>query len=525
MKPTPDKYSLIIIGGGIVGLSTAITWSKNRDSSQYPVLLLEKQPIVGGMVTSFKRKGFIFDTAQLVPDPLELFKYLEIDCELIKFKNYFSRIFLVNGNNATEIRIPSGYNEFREMLLDRYPSQKKSINRFFDYSKKMFDELQYLKLEPTLFDLLFILFKCPKTVFNSGRTFSEYFRKFGFSDPELSEIFDVFAAFSGLPSERAVAMMTVAAMNTSLLGPWRPTKGFIHLPHAMKRKALDLGCEIRTRANVKQIVVENGIATGVRLETGEFIKSDTIVTTIDTKTALFNLIGRDVLHEINPKYTEKADQVNMSPSSMIISLGLDDYIDLDSLGLNCGYNVITTGKGTFERLFKAFDNGEYILDDKCFHTAVICPSLITGGKPVIIIRVVPMPIGNWKLLRETDYSLYTKKKEEVADFYIKQIERYLIPDLSKHIIVRDIASPATFERYSGSPSGSNYDMSPYPDNFGLKRLPTRTPVKGLFQPKFSHGIWPSMQAGIQVVDMILGGEIMNGYSRYREKIPAPVIRD
>lgn len=293
----------------------------------------------------------------------------------------------------------------------------------------------------------------------------------------------------------------------------------------MKRKALDLGCEIRTRANVKQIVVENGIATGVRLETGEFIKSDTIVTTIDTKTALFNLIGRDVLHEINPKYTEKADQVNMSPSSMIISLGLDDYIDLDSLGLNCGYNVITTGKGTFERLFKAFDNGEYILDDKCFHTAVICPSLITGGKPVIIIRVVPMPIGNWKLLRETDYSLYTKKKEEVADFYIKQIERYLIPDLSKHIIVRDIASPATFERYSGSPSGSNYDMSPYPDNFGLKRLPTRTPVKGLFQPKFSHGIWPSMQAGIQVVDMILGGEIMNGYSRYREKIPAPVIRD
>ena len=128
-------------------LSTAITWSKNRDSSQYPVLLLEKQPIVGGMVTSFKRKGFIFDTAQLVPDPLELFKYLEIDCELIKFKNYFSRIFLVNGNNATEIRIPSGYNEFREMLLDRYPSQKKSINRF-SLEKCLMNSI--FKVEPTL---------------------------------------------------------------------------------------------------------------------------------------------------------------------------------------------------------------------------------------------------------------------------------------------------------------------------------------------------------------------------------------
>jgi len=43
-------------------------------------------------------------------------------------------------------------------------------------------------------------------------------------------------------------------------------------------------------------------------------------------------------------------------------------------------------------------------------------------------------------------------------------------------------------------------------------LPTRTPIKGLFVPKFSHGIWPSMQAGLQVVDMISGGKIMNGNS-------------
>ncbi|NLD91321.1 MAG: FAD-dependent oxidoreductase [Fibrobacter sp.] len=84
MKPLLDKYSLVIIGGGIVGLSAAIAWAKNRDTSKYPVLLIEKQPVVGGMVTSFKRKGFLFDTAQLIPDPLELFRYLQIDCELKK---------------------------------------------------------------------------------------------------------------------------------------------------------------------------------------------------------------------------------------------------------------------------------------------------------------------------------------------------------------------------------------------------------------------------------------------------------
>lgn len=516
MKPISDKYSLIIIGGGIVGLSSAITWSKNHDTAQYPVLLLEKQPIVGGMVTTFKRKGYAFDTAQLIPDPLELFKYFEIDCELKEFENYFARIFLVNNNNTTEIRIPSGYDQFKEMLLERYPSQKIAIDKFFSYSKKMFEELQYLKLEPTVLDLFSLLLKCPKTVRNSNKTFLEYFEMFGFSDQELTAIFDVFAAFSGLPAERTVAMMTVAAMNTSLLGVWRPAKGFIHLPHAMKRKAIDLGCEIRTRTTVSKIVVHNGRAAGVELNTGEFIKADTIISTVDTKVAINDLIGMDILKKVNAGYARKAKRVTMSPSAITISLGLDESIDLYSLGLDCGYNVITTGKGTFEKLFKAFDNSEYLLDEKCFHTAVICPSLTTGGKPVVIIRVVPMPMANWKQLRETDYALYTKKKEEIADFYIRQVERYLIPNLSRHIVVRDIATPATFERYSGSASGSNYDMSPYPDNFGLKRLSTRTPIKGLFLPKFSHGIWPSMQSGIQVVDMILGGRIMNGYSRYRE---------
>jgi hypothetical protein len=33
---------------------------------------------------------------------------------------------------------------------------------------------------------------------------------------------------------------------------------------------------------------------------------------------------------------------------------------------------------------------------------------------------------------------------------------------------------------------------------------------------YTYMIWPSMIAGLQVVDMITGGEIMEGYSRYRE---------
>jgi len=510
-----NKYSLIIVGAGITGLSTAIAYAKNVDVFKNPVLLLEQNSIVGGMVTSFRRKGFLFDTAQIISDPIDLFNYFGINISLKKFQGYYVRIFLVKNGNTKEYRIPCGLDNFRESLVQEFPGEVKAINKFFSYSASMFDELKYLKLEPTIPDLIRILIKCPKTVINSKKTFKEYLKKFGFKDGRLEEIFDVFASFSGMPAGRAIAMMTVGAMNTSLIGSYCPEKGFIRLPLVLKKRSEELGCKVQTNTKVKKILVKNNKATGVMLDDGKILEANNVVTTADTKVAMKELVGLDIMKQVDKKYAEKANEVRMSSSAFIISLGLNSDVNLKEMGFDCGYNVITTEGDTFENFFKEFDRGEYKLDENEFHCAVICPSLTTGGKPVLIIRVVPMPMKNWKILRETDYSEYEIQKQKVADFYIDKVEKYLIPGLSNYIVYTNIATPATFERYIGTPTGSNYDMAPYPDNFGLKRLKTRTPIKGLFQPKFSHGIWPSMQAGLQVVDMLTNGKIMNGYSRYR----------
>jgi prolycopene isomerase len=513
-----QKYSLIIIGGGITGLSAGITWAKNNDTHKSPVLIVEKNPIVGGMVTSFKRKGFLFDTAQLIPDSNDLLEYLGISIDLKKFINYYARIFLVDpkAGRVKKIVIPTSLKEFQGKLTQLYPDQESQINKFFTYSTAMFNELFDLKVEMKPIDYMKALFKCRKVIANAGKTFKEYLNSFKFTNQELIDVFDVFAAFSGTPSERVVALMTVGALIASLSGAYRPLGGFIHFPMKMKKRFEELGGEVKTKSEVVKIIVSEGKARGIELISGERIMADTIITTIDTKVAMKKLVGLDVIYTIDKKYADKVERVKMSASAMTISLGLDDEIDLKGLGLDCGYNVITTGKGTFEKLFQECEKGEICLNPECFHTAVVCPSLTTGGKPVVIIRCVPMNAANWPALRENDYKAYKKQKEKIADFYIAQVEKYLIPRLKKHILYKDISSPATFIRYSGSPTGSNYDMAPYPDNFGLKRLKMRTPVKQLYQPKFSHGIWASMQAGLQVIDMIMNGKIMNGYSRYRD---------
>ncbi|MHA1671735.1 MAG: hypothetical protein ACTSV5_14345 [Promethearchaeota archaeon] len=103
----------------------------------------------------------------------------------------------------------------------------------------------------------------------------------------------------------------------------------------------------------------------------------------------------------------------------------------------------------------------------------------------------------------------------MADFFIDKVEKYLIPDLRKHMKVLDISIPATYARYSGSISGAIYNMALYTNNFGRTRLKMRTPIKGLFQPKFVHGVIGCLLAGMQVNDMILNRKIMNGSARYK----------
>ncbi len=510
------QYDLIVIGAGITGLSTALAWLKLYTPQKNKVLVIEKQPIVGGCITTFARKGYRFDTVQLMPDITRLLNYFEIKPELKKFNGYYARIFLVDANTnlVKRIEIPSGVDAFRNMLQQRYPEDKKAIQSFFDYSTAMYKELFHLIVEPNIVQLFGLLLKCPHIIRNANKTFRQYMQAFGFKNQELIEIFDVFSAFSGMPAERCAALLTVSAMMTSLYGSWRTSKGFIELPYTFKREIEKYGGEIRTNTGVTEVLIDNKKAHGVKTAKNETIYSDNIVITTDTKVAMTQLVDFNKLMKIDKKYAQKVKDVKMSPSAITIHLGLSDNIDLKQSGFDCGYNVLTTGKGTFEKMFRAFDEGTTAFNLKNFHCAVICPSLKTGGKTSLIIRVVPVPIADWHSLRNSDYQKYKKKKEQIGDFFIQLVERYMIPNLRQHIEFKDIATPATYLRYLNSPTGSNYDMSPYPDNFGKNRLKMRTPVKNLYLPKFSHGIWPSMQAGLQVVDMISKGKIMNGKSRY-----------
>jgi all-trans-retinol 13,14-reductase len=518
-----SAYSMIVVGGGIAGLSAALAWNSVRPPGSGKVLVLERNPVVGGCVSSFARSGYKFDTVQILPDVSELLEFFGVDLPMRRFEPYYARLFLADPETkrAKEIRVPSSLEGFRDMLHARYPAERRRVEAFFRRCSAMHEELRHLKTEPSPAQALGILLRCPRVIAASPLTYHRFLHGFGIAGGELFEVLDLFSSFAGLSGDRCAALLTTSAMMTTLEGAWRPAAEFVRLPLAMRDRLVQAGGEVRTGTAVARILAEDGRAKGVTLADGEVLESELVVATADTKAIAEGLVGSETLRRLGPGYERKIRKAAMSPSSFTVHLGLDDGFDLEGLGFDCGYNVLTTGKGAHARMFEAWDRGELMTSETCFHLAAYSPSAARGGKKTLVIHVVPAAMGDWAAMRDRDIGRYRSEKERLADFYVRKVEEYMAPGLSRHVVLRDVATPATYARYIGSPTGSNFDMLPVPGNFGATRLRARSPLRGLFIPKFSHGIWPSMQAGLQVADMASGGALMAGNARYTKPLGLP----
>jgi phytoene dehydrogenase-like protein len=402
-----DSYDLIIIGAGISGLSSGVMWLLNTEGKK--TLILDKNGYTGGYVTAYERGGYIFETTQLFPDLTDVLDYLGLDLNLKQYKANFMRRIVVHGDEVDEYKIPTGAENFAEYLSGIFPEDAKKIKNLMDYSVSLFTQVRKLKALPKPKDMILTPFVAPKVVMSLNRTYSGLLDKFGITNIKLREVLDTFAAFSGVPSDRASAILATGAMLSSMTKCFRPYGFYDEFPAKMTQLFQKLGGELLLSTPVEKIVVKDGKAVGVRVK-GEkgMIRAEKIITTIDPMVAMRKLVGDG---NLPPKYVERLKKTQMSPSSINIALGLDDKIDLKKMDIDYPYNVVSTGTGTMGKLFDGFLAGDNAFTDDCFHAGAICPSLTTGAKNTITIRGVPFGINGWLKWREKDRKRYKEEKE------------------------------------------------------------------------------------------------------------------
>jgi phytoene dehydrogenase-like protein len=234
------------------------------------------------------------------------------------------------------------------------------------------------------------------------------------------------------------ATMTLAWMHKRSAG--YPIGGSLAFIRGIERRYTELGGRIHFRAPVADVLVEDDAAggpraVGVRLEDGSEHRSGRVVSAADGHTTLYTMLhGRFLDDSVRRIY----DRRQIFPPLVRVSLGVARDLSAEPHAVVHLLPEPVVVAGVEQR---AVMTRHYCYD----------PTTAERGKSSVAV-LLTSDHEYWRVLA-ADRTAYAAEKERVAAFAIGVLRSHL-PDIDGHIEVVDVATPLTFERYTGNWQGS-----------------------------------------------------------------------
>lgn len=134
-----NVYNTVIVGGGIAGLTSAAYLSKKGQR----VLLIEKNKECGGLVNTFSRNGFHFDTGvRALLDAGIIFpmlKELNIELEVLK-----SPVSVGVGKEFLNVKDLGSLEDYKKLLVKTYPKSEEEIDDLIKVILKIMKNMDVL---------------------------------------------------------------------------------------------------------------------------------------------------------------------------------------------------------------------------------------------------------------------------------------------------------------------------------------------------------------------------------------------
>jgi phytoene dehydrogenase-like protein len=253
------------------------------------------------------------------------------------------------------------------------------------------------------------------------------------------------------------------------------------ISEALASAAKAHGAVVRTGAPVARILVENGRANGVVLESGEEIRARVVASNADPKRTFLKLI--DARH-VEGRFLDDIRRIKMAGPCAKVNFALTHAPTLTQWPANLSPAeksdfTVSHGIDYHERAWDECKHGRassrpYV---DCVVPTHLDPTLAPPGKAVLTAFVEYAPYR----LAEGDW---TTEREKLADRVVDTIEE-VAPGFRASVIGRDILSPVDLEERFGLTEGNIFhgDLNlgqlflgrPVP---GWARY--RTPVRGLY---------------------------------------------
>ena len=319
------KKSVIIIGAGLGGLAAACMLAKKG----YDVTIVEKNDTVGGRARVFEKDGFVFDMGPswyMMPEVFEHFFSLmgekTSDYYTLKKLSPSYRVFLksdkshfdffgdIDKNRQTFETIEPGSGAVLTKFLAKLKLQYSiAYNEFmFKNYNSIFD---FITWSVAKVGWKLPLLKKQKQIIESR-----------FKSEILQKVMQYQMVLLGTAPGDCPGIYSMMNYVDFGLGVWYPDGGIWKLPDALEKIALKHNVKILKNSPVTEIIVENTVATGVKILNGEILHADIIISNAD-----ITYTDQVLLKKPNQQHTEKywQDRV-LAPSAFIMYLGIEGTI-------------------------------------------------------------------------------------------------------------------------------------------------------------------------------------------------------
>ncbi|HET6712841.1 MAG TPA: NAD(P)/FAD-dependent oxidoreductase [Actinomycetota bacterium] len=262
-----------------------------------------------------------------------------------------------------------------------------------------------------------------------------------------------------------------------------PRGGMGSVADAMRDAATSYGCEIRTEARVRRILVEDGRAVGVALESGEELRAPIVVSCIHPKIAFLELIERAQLPE---DFVFDIESWKSRSGVVKINLAMSELPDFSA---DPGTDLQDHHTGSVELCLSREYAERAFQDAHLEHRAATAP-FVDGAIPTTIdTDLAPEGVQVFSMFSQWVPHEWNAEphRDELEAFADRAIDGYteLAPNFRDAVIDRQVIGPFDMEQELGLVGGNIFHGELTVDQlFHMRPSPGyadyRTPIAGLY---------------------------------------------